>query len=66
MIARLTGRLTDGAERGAGRLLHVVPGDGVWGRALCGRFHHRLVEQMLKHILSTDVDDKGDFRLRVP
>ena len=37
MIARLTGRLTDGAERGAGHLLHVVLGDTSWGRALCGR-----------------------------
>src|SRR6476620_3754960 len=30
--------------------------------AICGRFHQRLVKQMLEHVLTPDVDDEGNLR----
>lgn len=35
VVARLSGRCADGAERGRGSVTHVVFG-GAFGRALCG------------------------------
>ena len=31
-------------------------------RTICGGLHQRLIKQMLKHVLTADVDDEGNFR----
>ena len=36
VIARLSGRCANGAERDGGRRLHVIEEDSVYGRAVCG------------------------------
>ncbi len=33
---QLSGRLVDGAQRGGGTRVHLVPDGAAWGRALCG------------------------------
>ena len=38
----LTGRLSNGAERGRGRLVHAVADGDAWGIALCGARPGRL------------------------
>ena len=42
VAAMLTGRCANGAERDRGRLVHLLPEPGHWGKALCGAKPGRL------------------------